>query len=116
MSDEADSDLIAHYRASARGIPDAALDRSILGAARAASWRRRHAWIFAAAAAAACTAIALSLGSFERAAPPGLNAETVAARLEQARTRAFLLDVQAMHEAALAQQPGATARPNDSIH
>ena len=112
-----DADLIARYRASARGTPDVALDRSILGAAHAAAWRRRNAWVFA-SAAAACAVLAVGLASIERAPamPFKLEAQTVENQLRQARTRAFLLDAQALRESALTQQPGATARPGDLVH
>ena len=113
-----DADLIAQYRASARGVPDASLDRAILGAARAAFWRRRNAWVFVSAAAAACAVLAVGLASTERTpvAPFKLEAQTVENQLQQARTRAFLLDAQAMRDSAWPLQPGATARSGDSNH
>jgi hypothetical protein len=116
MSDEADRDLIDHYRAFANGTPGAAIDRAILDAARAVSWRRRHAWTFALAAAAACVVLAAGLDLPERMAvmPPRQEAETATNGLQEWRARAFLLDARAMRDSALAQQPGATARPHTS--
>ncbi|MEJ0043943.1 MAG: hypothetical protein WDM81_17780 [Rhizomicrobium sp.] len=112
MSDEEDAELIARYRASAREAPGGALDRTILRAARAAAWRRRYAGL-AAGLAAACIALAILAVPMRHAPPPARNDTAANIGLDEGRARAFLLDPQAVRDAALNQRPGMTARPSE---
>ena len=105
---EAD-DLIALYRSVATDRPAAAVDDAVLGAARLAAWRRRHAPALMAGLAALAVLAMLAAMRSEPAHPQSAAAQSYGMR--EGSARAMLADARALQESIQSARPGFSDRP-----
>lgn len=103
MNDELE--MIAFYRATAKGEPPAALDGAVLNAARHQQRSAREIGTLAALAATLIFAVVLSL---PQPPQPKLPPESATYGLYEGRAALFLRDPQAIQQSIIRQMPGAT--------